>query len=197
MNCWTRTVARRLAGSRGSATGGASARQRDAGARSRSRADRAAPGAREELRGRPRPAARAPAAGVASREGKSGSARPPGSRRRRCTRTRGGGSRASRGPRSAEPQLLLQLLEVALDPPAQLGGRDQPLQRGGLGQGREPVLRRLLFPLRPLGQEPLLGPRFAPPRIAVRRPDPDGGEARGQLTGRALAPSAAPPRARG
>src|SRR3954466_2364035 len=52
MNCWTRTVARRPAGSRGSAAGGASARPRDAGARSRSRADRAAPGAREELRGR-------------------------------------------------------------------------------------------------------------------------------------------------
>src|SRR6478672_9360366 len=35
----------------------------------------------------------------------------------------------------AEPQLLLQLLEVALDPPAQLGGRDQLLERDRPGQG--------------------------------------------------------------
>ena len=30
----------------------------------------------------------------------------------------------------AQPQLLLELLEVALDPPPQLRGRDQLLQRG-------------------------------------------------------------------
>jgi hypothetical protein len=50
----------------------------------------------------------------------------------------------------AQAQLLLQLLEVTLDPPAQLGGRDQVFERGGLGQGREPVLGRLLLALGPL-----------------------------------------------
>src|SRR3954451_12691064 len=52
MNCWPRVVARSPAGSRGSAAGGASARPRGAGARSRSRPGCAAPGAREEPRGR-------------------------------------------------------------------------------------------------------------------------------------------------
>src|SRR4051794_41288294 len=47
-----------------------------------------------------------------------------------------------------QPDLLLQLLEVALDAPPQLGGRDQLLEGRRLGQGREPVLRRLLLALR-------------------------------------------------
>src|SRR3954447_3851582 len=52
INCWPRVVARSPAGSKGSAAGGASARPRGAGARSRSRPGCAAPGAREEPRGR-------------------------------------------------------------------------------------------------------------------------------------------------
>src|SRR5919107_1310621 len=64
----------------------------------------------------------------------------------------------------AQAELLLELLEVALDPPAQLGMGDQLLGRGGLGQGREPVLRGALLALGPLRQEPLLGPWFGPCR---------------------------------
>src|SRR5215213_2798515 len=45
----------------------------------------------------------------------------------------------------AEPQLLLELLEVAQGPPAQLRRGDELLDRGRLGQGREPVLARLLL----------------------------------------------------
>ena len=52
MDCWPRVVARSSAGSKGSAAGGASGRPRGAAARSRSRPGCAAPGAREELRGR-------------------------------------------------------------------------------------------------------------------------------------------------
>src|SRR6188472_3021981 len=52
MNCRPRAVARSSAGSKGSAAGGASGRPRGDGARSRSRPGCAAPGAREELRGR-------------------------------------------------------------------------------------------------------------------------------------------------
>ena len=98
----------------------------------------------------------------------------------------------------AEPQLLLQLLEVALDPPAQLRGRDQLLERGRLGQGREPVLRRLAP--RPRATRPGATPRRAArlsAEVVVRRPDPHRGEARGQRPGRALAPGDGPPRARG
>src|SRR3954447_7184823 len=61
----------------------------------------------------------------------------------------------------AEAELLLQLLEVALDAPTQLGGRDQLLEGRRLGQGRVPALRRLLLALGPLGEEPLLGARPA------------------------------------
>src|SRR4051794_25564487 len=92
-----------------------------------------------------------------------------------------------------QPELLLQLLEVALDAPAQLRDRDQLLEGRRLGQGREPVLRRLLLALGPLGEEPLLGPRLAQPEVAVRPPDPPRREARAQPPGRGLAPADAPP----
>ena len=44
-----------------------------------------------------------------------------------------------------EAQLLLELLVVALDPPAHLGGADQARRRRGRRQGRQPVLARLLL----------------------------------------------------
>src|SRR4051794_282417 len=72
----------------------------------------------------------------------------------------------------ARAQLLLELLEVPLDAPPQLRGRDQLLQRGRLGQGREPVVRRLLLAPGPLRQEPLLRARLGQPEVVVRRPDP-------------------------
>src|SRR5215212_11294445 len=94
----------------------------------------------------------------------------------------------------AEPQLLLELLEVALDPPAQLGRGDELLDRGRLGQGREPVLARLLLAHGPLDQKPLLRPRLGPVGVAVRRANPNGGESRVQLARGALPPGDAPPR---
>ena len=54
-----------------------------------------------------------------------------------------------------------------------------------------------LLALGPLRQQPLLRARLAQPEVVVRRPDPHGGEARGQRPGRALAPGDGPPRARG
>src|SRR5215208_693407 len=79
-----------------------------------------------------------------------------------------------------QAELLLELLEVALDAPAQPRGRDQLLERGRLGQRGEPVLGRSLLVLGPLGEEPLPGARLAQAEVVVRRPDPDRGEARGQ-----------------
>ena len=55
-----------------------------------------------------------------------------------------------------EPDLLLQLLVVALDAPAELREADQRPDRRVGGDGREPELRRLLLPSGPLAQEPLL-----------------------------------------
>src|SRR3954452_24188375 len=67
-----------------------------------------------------------------------------------------------------EPQLLLELLVIPLDPPAQLRGRDQLLDRGRLGDVRKPVLGRLLFRARPPDKQPLLRVRLVPPVVAVR-----------------------------
>src|SRR5712692_6484709 len=53
-----------------------------------------------------------------------------------------------------EPDLLLELLIVALDPPAQLGEVDQTMQSNVLGEGREPVFGRFLLAFGPLDQQP-------------------------------------------
>jgi hypothetical protein len=45
----------------------------------------------------------------------------------------------------AEPHLLLELLIVVLDAPAQLGVIDEANKANVLGKRREPVLGRLLF----------------------------------------------------
>ncbi len=86
-----------------------------------------------------------------------------------------------------EPELVLELLIVALDAPAQLGGVDEIAQGCLGGQAREPVLRRLGLAFRPFDKEPLFWPRRAAPIVAMGRPDPDGGEARGE---RGIAPLA-------
>jgi hypothetical protein len=45
----------------------------------------------------------------------------------------------------AEPDLLFQFLIIAFDAPAQFDGVDELIERDIARQGREPVLRRLLF----------------------------------------------------
>src|SRR3954469_22294337 len=91
-----------------------------------------------------------------------------------------------------EPQFLLELLVVAFDAPPELGKFDQAREADVLRQGREPVFGGLPLAFRPLDQEPLLGTGLAPMIVAVRRPDPQAGKARGQRLDGAL-----PPRDRG
>lgn len=55
-----------------------------------------------------------------------------------------------------KPDLLLELLIVALDPPAQLGEVDQTAECGAFGKGREPVFGRLSLAFGPFDQQPLL-----------------------------------------
>src|SRR4028118_1861828 len=90
----------------------------------------------------------------------------------------------------SKPKFLLELLVVALDPPAQLGKLDEALEGDVLGQGGEPVLRRLLRLGRPLDQQPFLRARFAKMVVAMRRPHPQTGKARGQLVDGGLPPTA-------
>ena len=91
-------------------------------------------------------------------------------------------------------EFLLQLLVVALDPPSQLGEIDQTFESDILGQGGKPILGRLGFVFRPLDQQPLFGARLAQLGIAMCRPHPLPGKARGQPVRGALAPGDCLPR---
>src|SRR5215216_925447 len=55
-----------------------------------------------------------------------------------------------------QPHFLLELLIIALDAPAQLGGVDQIGGRDVLRQGREPIFGWLVLALGPLDEQPLL-----------------------------------------
>src|SRR2546429_5697178 len=60
-----------------------------------------------------------------------------------------------------KPDLLLEFLIVAFDPPAQFGDVDQIAERDAFWQRREPVFGWLVFSLRPLNQQPLFAGLFA------------------------------------
>ena len=57
----------------------------------------------------------------------------------------------------AKSELLLEVLVIAFDPPAQLGQIDQTGECDVVGQAREPVFGRLRLVLRPFDEQPLLG----------------------------------------
>src|SRR5262249_39436329 len=65
----------------------------------------------------------------------------------------------------AKPNLLLEFLVVALNPPTQLGQVHQALQCGVLRQRREPVFGRLALTLGPLDQQPFFRPALVPPEV--------------------------------
>src|SRR3990172_2944512 len=69
-----------------------------------------------------------------------------------------------------EPELVLELLIVALDAPAQLGEPNEVGDRRRRRQRRQPILRGLRFASRPFDQQPLLRPGCRALFIAVGRP---------------------------
>src|SRR5207247_9768022 len=87
-----------------------------------------------------------------------------------------------------EPQLVLQLLVVPLDAPAQHGELDQIGARRRRRQRGQPILDRGGFGARPLDEQPLLGARRRTPVVAVRGPHADSSEARTHRALGALAP---------
>src|SRR5919197_4753846 len=87
-----------------------------------------------------------------------------------------------------EPELLLELLVVALDARAQLGEVDKPAKAGPLRQRREPVFGWLGLIFGPLDQQPLLGQRLRQ-QVTMTGPHPHACEARAKPIGRALPPS--------
>src|ERR1700709_383333 len=86
----------------------------------------------------------------------------------------------------AKPKFLLEVLVIALDPPAPLGLSDEVSERSVDRQGGEPILGRFGLALWPLDQAPLLGARFATAGIALSWTNPHGGEAGRQFDVAAL-----------
>src|SRR3972149_4946901 len=76
-----------------------------------------------------------------------------------------------------EPELVLELLIVALDAPAQLGEPNEVGDRRRRRQRRQPILRGLRFASRPMDQQPLLRPGGGPgpvQRLGGRGASPGG-----------------------
>ena len=78
----------------------------------------------------------------------------------------------------SEADLLLELLVIAFDHPAPLGGMHQAFEGGALRQVGQPVLGRLRLAVRPLDEQPFLGPRFGPCAVPMSGTNPADGEAR-------------------
>ena len=97
----------------------------------------------------------------------------------------------------AEPDLLLELLIIALDAPAQFGDVDEATESDVVWQGREPVFGGLVLALGPFDQQPFFRPRFSQPIIAMRGANTYASEPRGQPHGRAFPPFDRAPGARG
>src|SRR5260370_29610080 len=88
----------------------------------------------------------------------------------------------------SKPDLLLELLIVPLDTPAQLGKVNELAEADIRRQRREPIFGRLGFALGPLDQQPLLRQQF---RHQLTMPDPHtyACKTRRQPIGRAFPPS--------
>src|SRR2546422_7793764 len=95
-----------------------------------------------------------------------------------------------------EPQLVLELLVVPLDTPAQHREADQIRPRRRRRQRGQPILDRCGFGARPLDEQPLLGARRRTPVVAVRGPHADRREARPHRAPCSLAPRHGTPRPR-
>src|SRR3990172_3229762 len=95
-----------------------------------------------------------------------------------------------------QPELVLELLVVALDPPAELREPDELRDRRVGRQGGEPARGRLGRAGRPLDEQPLHGARLMTVLIAVSGPHAQPREARAQAPARALSPHNRAPRLR-
>src|SRR5438876_8656183 len=87
-----------------------------------------------------------------------------------------------------QPQLVLELLVVPLDAPAQHRQADQVDRGRRRWQRGEPILDRRSFPPRPFDEQPLFEPGCRAPVVAMRGPDADRREARPHRAARACAP---------
>ena len=76
-----------------------------------------------------------------------------------------------------QPEVLLQILVVALDAPALMNGADQFVDRGVFGQRGQGVLGRLWLMGRPLDEQPLQGAQARLAGVAAGVANPQRREA--------------------
>src|SRR6185437_4695023 len=68
----------------------------------------------------------------------------------------------------SQPDLLLEFLIVAFDPPSQLGNVDELTERDVFRKRRHPIFDRLVLAIGPFNQQPLLRPTVGEPVIPMR-----------------------------
>jgi hypothetical protein len=76
-----------------------------------------------------------------------------------------------------EPELLFQVLIVALDAPAHLGHEYKLLKCRLLGGGSEKVFERLRIAIRPFNEQPFFVANGTSPIVAMCGTNPYGGKA--------------------
>jgi len=87
-----------------------------------------------------------------------------------------------------EPEFLLELLIITLDPPPQFGVLDERRDGRLRRQGRKPIFGRPAFILGPFDKKPLFGVGRRTPIVAVSRSNSNRSEARAQILVRAFTP---------
>src|SRR5512139_4239078 len=93
----------------------------------------------------------------------------------------------------AEPDLLLELLVVTLDTPAQFGQIDETGEADVVRQSRQPILGRLLLAFGPFDEKPFFRPRLTAIEVAPGDTNTQARKARSQRSIRSLAPGDRPP----
>src|SRR5256712_14074204 len=88
----------------------------------------------------------------------------------------------------SQPDLLLEFLIVAFDPPSQLGNVDELTERDVFRKRRQPIFDRLLLPIGPFNQQPLPRPPVSEPVIPMRDTHAHTGQYRGPLVTRGFPP---------
>src|ERR1700747_1123407 len=87
-----------------------------------------------------------------------------------------------------KPDLLLELLIVALDAPAHFGEIDQTGEADVPRQRRKPIIRRLLLAFGPFDQQPFVRPGFAAMEVSFGNAHAQARKARSQWRVGSLAP---------
>src|SRR5207248_10089472 len=88
----------------------------------------------------------------------------------------------------SQPDLLLEFLIVAFDPPSQLGNVDKLTERDVFRKSRQPIFDRLLLAIGPFNQQPLCRPTVGEPVIPMRDTNAHTGKSRGELLPRGFPP---------